>query len=101
MKENLTRDWRGKPKAFCAAMKPRKARFGRNLRPKKKKNVRSFPFLIFFCDINLADKMDELVKFDADEFFCDDPATLAALENFGIKYLFPWQRLVVANIMDS
>lgn len=45
--------------------------------------------------------MDELVKFDADDFFCDDPATLAALENFGIKYLFPWQRLVVANIMDS
>ncbi len=45
--------------------------------------------------------MDELVKFDADDFFCDDPAAMAALENFGIKYLFPWQRLVVANIMDS
>ena len=63
--------------------------------------MRSLPFLIFFCDINLADKMDELVKFDADDFFCDDPAAMAALENFGIKYLFPWQRLVVANIMDS
>lgn len=47
------------------------------------------------------DKMDGLVKFDADDFFCDDPAAMAALENFGIKYLFPWQRLVVANIMDS
>ncbi len=45
--------------------------------------------------------MDELVKFDAEDFFCDDPAAMAALENFGIKYLFPWQRLVVANIMDS
>ncbi len=47
---------------------------------------------------------DELEKFDADDFLasvCDDPASLAALENFGIKYLFPWQRLVVANIMDS
>lgn len=63
--------------------------------------MRLLPFLIFFCDINLADKMDETVKFDADDFFCDDPAAMAALENFGIKYLFPWQRLVVANIMDS
>ncbi len=45
--------------------------------------------------------MNEIVKFDADNFFCDDSAAMAALENFGIKYLFPWQRLVVANIMDS
>lgn len=45
--------------------------------------------------------MEEQLKFDAEDIFCDDPATLAALENFGIKYLFPWQRLVVANIMDS
>lgn len=86
-------------------MKPRKARCGGNLRPKKRKksekSVHLLPFLIFFCDINLADKMDELVKLDADDFFCDDPAAKAALENFGIKYLFPWQRLVVANIMDS
>lgn len=45
--------------------------------------------------------MEELVKLDADDFCPDDPAAQAALENFGIKYLFPWQRLVVGNIMDS
>lgn len=45
--------------------------------------------------------MEENLKFDADDIFCDDPAALAALENYGIKYLFPWQRLVIANIMDA
>lgn len=45
--------------------------------------------------------MEELVKLDADDFCPDDPAAQTALENFGIKYLFPWQRLVVGNIMDS
>ncbi|MCR4938968.1 MAG: RecQ family ATP-dependent DNA helicase [Treponemataceae bacterium] len=30
-----------------------------------------------------------------------DPAAAAALESFGIKYLYPWQRLVIANILDS
>lgn len=45
--------------------------------------------------------MEEQLKFDAEDIFCDDSATLTALNNFGIKYLFPWQRLVVANIMDS
>lgn len=83
---------------------PRKARCVKNLRPKRKKSAHSFPFLIFFCDINSAAMIDDLEKFDADDFLssvCEDPASLAALENFGIKYLFPWQRLVVANIMDS
>lgn len=45
--------------------------------------------------------MEENLKFDADEIFSDDPAAQAALENYGIKYLFPWQRLVIANIMDA
>lgn len=45
--------------------------------------------------------MENTLKVDADEIFCDDPAVLAAMENFGIKYLFPWQRLVIANIMDA
>ncbi len=30
-----------------------------------------------------------------------DPAAAAAFENFGIKYLYPWQRLVIANILDT
>ena len=45
--------------------------------------------------------MEENLKFDADEIFYDDPAAQAALENYGIKYLFPWQRLVIANILDA
>ena len=35
-----------------------------------------------------------------DEDF-DDEVTLAARKAFGINYLFPWQRLVIANILDA
>lgn len=45
--------------------------------------------------------MEENLKIDADEIICDDPSGIAAFENFGIKYLYPWQRLVIANIMDA
>ena len=45
--------------------------------------------------------MDENLKLDAEDIFCDDPAAVAALNNFGIKYLYPWQRLVIANILDA
>lgn len=47
------------------------------------------------------EETEEKLKIDADEIFCDDPAGIAAYENFGIKYLYPWQRLVIANIMDA
>lgn len=30
-----------------------------------------------------------------------DPVTRAATATFGIRYLFPWQRLVIANILDA
>ena len=40
-------------------------------------------------------------SFDEEEFFYCDEATLAAQKSFGIKFLFPGQRLVIANIMDS
>ena len=30
-----------------------------------------------------------------------DPAARAAKDAFGIEYLFPWQRLVIANILDA
>lgn len=45
--------------------------------------------------------MEENLKIDADEIIRDDPAGIAAFENLGIKYLYPWQRLVIANIMDA
>ena len=31
----------------------------------------------------------------------DDIVTLTAFKNFGIRYLYPWQRLVVANILEA
>ncbi len=31
----------------------------------------------------------------------DDIVSLTAWENFGIKYLYPWQRLVIANILEA
>ena len=44
-----------------------------------------------------------LQKADADsqDIYCDDEATLAAQKAFHITYLFPWQRIVIANILDS
>lgn len=42
-----------------------------------------------------------LVCADWTEADFDDEATLAAKEAFGIKFLFPWQRIVIANIMDA
>ena len=47
-----------------------------------------------------ADEIEGLVL-DADEIFTDDDATIACQKAFNIKYMFPWQRLVVANIMDA
>lgn len=31
----------------------------------------------------------------------DDPVARTAAEAFGVEYLYPWQRLVIANILDS
>lgn len=42
-----------------------------------------------------------LQSFDSDEEYFEDEASLAAQKAFGIKYLFPWQRLVISNILDS
>ena len=41
---------------------------------------------------------------DSPENFCDDDidyVTKAAQDAFGITYLFPWQRIVIANILDA
>lgn len=46
-------------------------------------------------------KETENMKIDADEIFRDDAASIACESAFGIKYMFPWQRLVVANILDA
>ena len=35
------------------------------------------------------------------EEISDDFVTQTAFKKFGIKYLYPWQRLVVANILEA
>lgn len=44
-----------------------------------------------------------LQKFHADNLYEteDDEAVIAARKAFGVDYLFPWQRLVISNILDS
>jgi ATP-dependent DNA helicase RecQ len=36
-----------------------------------------------------------------DTAYCSDEALTAARNAFGISYLYPWQRLVIANILDA
>ncbi len=44
----------------------------------------------------------ENFRIDADNsIYEDDPVAKAAFDNFGIRYLFPWQGMVIANIMES
>ena len=38
---------------------------------------------------------------EADYFFDGDPAGRAAFEAFGIRYLYPYQRLVIANVLEA
>lgn len=39
-------------------------------------------------------------SFDTDEELFEDEITLTAKNQFGVRYLFPWQRLVISNIID-
>ncbi len=47
--------------------------------------------------------MEEVTRIDADEdeLYADDLAARTAWKNFGIRYMFPWQRLVVSNILEA
>lgn len=40
-------------------------------------------------------------KADYEENGCDDEVLLAARKAFGITYLYPWQRIVIANILSA
>lgn len=42
----------------------------------------------------------EELKLTAENYRRENDDERAAFEAFGIKYLFPWQRIVIANIMD-
>ena len=43
----------------------------------------------------------ENISLETDEIQDLDEASEAARKNFSVKYLFPWQRLVISNILDS
>ena len=46
--------------------------------------------------------MEEIIKIDEDDsIYEDDPVAKSAYVNFGIRYLFPWQRMVSTHIMES
>lgn len=42
-----------------------------------------------------------MAEFTEEPFKSDDLVTQTAYDSFGIKYLYPWQRLVVANILEA
>ena len=45
---------------------------------------------------------DELDEFNASHVFAEDDEVLnAAKKAFKVEYLYPWQRLVISNILDS
>lgn len=53
-------------------------------------------------DIFYHNSIEEMDDFNSTlETVEDDPALLAAKKAFHVEYLFPWQRLVISNIMDS
>ena len=50
--------------------------------------------------MRVADKYDFLHIEDDIGFEVDDPTKIAR-EHFGVQFLFPWQRFVISNILDS
>jgi ATP-dependent DNA helicase RecQ len=64
------------------------------MQPDRKKPRKSFiPGDIYY--------MENKEQTDDETAVCDDPAVIAARNSFGISYLYPWQRLVIANILDA
>lgn len=47
--------------------------------------------------------MEEVLKIDEDAeiLYADNLIGRTAYENFGIKYLFPWQQMVISNILEA
>ena len=56
-----------------------------------------------FLDFEHEEEFNRILMLnEADEIESDDDdATAAAKKAFGVKYLFPWQRLVISNILDA
>ena len=46
--------------------------------------------------------MEDVVKVDAGpEIYSGDPIGKLAFDCFGIKYIYPWQRMVISNILEA
>ncbi len=45
--------------------------------------------------------MENSDKFYDESVYENDEVAKAAFENFGIRYLYPWQRMVIANILEA
>ena len=45
--------------------------------------------------------MKEILNFDDESLSYEDKIDETALKSFGIKYIFPWQRMVISNILDA
>ncbi|MCQ2982042.1 MAG: RecQ family ATP-dependent DNA helicase [Treponemataceae bacterium] len=45
--------------------------------------------------------MNKKIRADDDQLFDYDPVLAKAQKAFGITYLYPWQRLVIANILEG
>ena len=45
--------------------------------------------------------MKEILNFDDESLTYEDKIDETALKSFGIKYIFPWQRMVISNILDA
>ena len=51
---------------------------------------------------SVSEKIDfPALKASDEDFYTDDEALIAARKAFGITYLYPWQRIVIANILDA
>ena len=54
----------------------------------------------------MEESVSEQIEFPAqkasdEDFYTDDEALIAARKAFGINYLYPWQSIVIANILDA
>lgn len=45
--------------------------------------------------------MEQNVFTTEEDIYSEDIVAKLTMENFGIKYLFPWQRMVIANILEA
>lgn len=45
--------------------------------------------------------MEDTFRISGEDIYCGDKIAAAAFNEFGINYIYPWQRLVIENIVDA